>query len=226
MSETKEKIGFDSLYWRAARRFELRWQDAGWEKNHHVSTAQLIRVADLTVVGDNIEHGINHDPSPVSHTERLLDALPVRGTETFIDFGSGLGRVALLAARRFPEVMGVEFATKLTIDSERNIACYRGPLRCRPKIFNKDAAECEIPSDKELVIWFYSPFQPPVMKKVLDNLTNSFRQNPRRISVMYCAPFFRDLMDNVSWLKEQPLPIRRSFFKDRLKHVFYTSEAL
>jgi hypothetical protein len=33
-------------------------------------------------------------------------------------------------------------------------------------------------------------------------------------------------MDNVSWLKEQPLPIRRSFFKDRLKHVFYTSEAL
>ncbi len=211
---------------RLYRALALRWeltQDKRWDARHAVSTAPIVEIDGLSVDGNNAEHGVEHRPSPVSYTTRLLDALPTRGTETFIDFGSGLGRLALLAASRYPEVIGVEFAKENVDASNVNIQSFRGELLCDPRIVWQDAATFEVPEDRELVLWFYAPFRPPVFEPVLENLTKSFERNPRRMFVMYCNPFYRELLDAASWLVETPLKPRAGLFKDRDEYVFYAA---
>ena len=201
-----------------------RLQDERWERRHHVSTSEITYLEDLQIVGDNAEHGVEHDPSPVDLTRRLLDAVPARGNEALVDFGSGRGRLVLLAAERFAPVYGVEFAKELHEACLANIASYQGPLRCRPVVSLGDAADYEIPDEHDLVAWFYAPFRPPVMHKVLGNLTASYQRSPRRIAVMYCNPFHPEVVDDVGWLRRRPLTVAKGITKDRVPFLFYASE--
>ncbi len=205
-----------------ALRFE-KWQDRRWDERHNVATSQIIYTDDLTVHGDNAEHAVEHDPSPVSHTNRLLDALPASGNETFIDFGSGQGRLVLLAAQRFDRVIGVEFAKELVATCRENIDAYKGSRKCVPDIREQDATEFEFP-DGGLVVWFYAPFRPPVMTPVLENLSRSYAADPRPIHVMYCNNFHRELFDSLDWLSERELTIKRGLFVDRVPWNCYASK--
>jgi len=59
----------------------------------------------------------------------VLSRLPRRYQDyTFVDFGSGKGKVVLLAPRLpFRKVIGLEFAQQLIAVAQRNIRSFRGP---------------------------------------------------------------------------------------------------
>ncbi len=214
------------MKWGVYAALALRWERLGdrrWDRRHNVLTSPITPVADLAVVGNNAEHGVEHEPSPVSQVKRLLSALPVPASDTFIDFGSGLGRVVLLAAERYEAVIGVEFARNLVAACGDNVRSYRGELKCEPEIHLQDAISFEVPDDRNLLVWFYAPFRPPIMQPVLEKLTQSYRRDPRRISVMYRNPFHRDLFDALEGLSERPLEPRRGLFRDRVPYVFYVA---
>jgi SAM-dependent methyltransferase len=145
----------------------------------------------LEVVGNNRQHGAAFLSTPVRTFERMLDLLPADMSGfTFVDFGSGKGRVQLLAARRnFRRIIGVEYAPALVRCAERNFATFRDPAqRCRDLVaICADAATYELPPDR-CVLYLLRPFDSVVMAAVVENIRRSYAANPRKIYVLLAAP--------------------------------------
>jgi hypothetical protein len=167
---------------RINRRFDAR---------HAVDTAGDIAPQYLDVVGNNRQHGAAFLSTPARTFERMLDLLPADMSGfTFVDFGSGKGRVQLLAARRnFRRVIGVEYAPALVRCAERNFATVRDPAqRCRDLVaICADAASYELPPDP-CVLYLLRPFDAVVMAAVVENIRRSYVANPRKIYVLLAAP--------------------------------------
>lgn len=88
--------------------------------------------------------------------------IALRGT--FIDYGAGLGRVTILAARLpFDSVIGVEFDPILAARCQENIrrAESRATIDCT------DARDFDIPADAG-VLFFCNPFSGSLLADVLD----------------------------------------------------------
>lgn len=125
---------------------------------------------------------------------RLLDAVPrPLETVTFVDVGSGMGRVVLLAAQRpFKTVVGVEVSGALHEVARENFRRFeREELNCRDVRFvRKDAAEYKFPRGR-LVLYLYNPFKGPVLETVLDHVL----AQPREVTLLYHTPAERDVVE-------------------------------
>ncbi len=91
---------------------------------------------------------------------RILRNLPIKNRReyTFIDFGSGKGRMVLIAARHgFRRVCGIELRKELHHQANSNFRQCRNVNGCTMESVNLDAAEYEIPNEK-LVLFFFNPF--------------------------------------------------------------------
>lgn len=108
----------------------------------------------------------NYEPSRPSVVAAALDALDVDlPNTTFVDWGAGKGRVALLAAQRpFFRVIGVEHDANLHAVAERNLAAFdaRGGRVAPVYFFRGDASRQPLP-DGPLVVYLYNPFGPDVL---------------------------------------------------------------
>ena len=108
---------------------------------------------------------------------------------TFIDLGSGKGRVLLLAAAyHFRRIIGVEFQPELHAVAEVNLSRLRengGNIDAESLCL--DAREFEFPPDP-LVIYLFNPFPDYVLSTVLDNLQASVARHPRPVYVIYNTP--------------------------------------
>jgi SAM-dependent methyltransferase len=113
---------------------------------------------------------------------------------TFIDMGSGKGRMLFVAAEYpFRRVIGVEFSNDLHEEALANIRRYRhSKQRCADiESLHADAAEFEFP-DENLVIYMFNPFGPEVMGRMLANLERSIERHPRHVVVVMLWPKHSD----------------------------------
>jgi len=134
---------------------------------------------------------------------RVLRSLPLkdRGDYTFIDFGSGKGRMLLIAAANgFKKVRGIELRTELHEQARRNLYQLQRLDGCRADSVNLDAADYEFPNTK-LVAFFYNPFGSEVMAKVLRNLAASLDRCSRDVWVVLNDPGCAYLADNLPKLE-------------------------
>jgi SAM-dependent methyltransferase len=117
-----------------------------------------------------------------------LGSLRLRTDNVFLDIGSGMGRVIIMAATfPFRKVIGVEIADQLNSIARRNIARARG-LRCRHiELITADAAKFDIPPDVT-VVFLNHPFTGVVLKAVLANLRQSLLDVPRDLRLISIAP--------------------------------------
>ena len=126
----------------------------------------------------------------------LLGAAPlVPGETTFVDVGSGKGRV-LLVAQDFPfrKIIGVEWSGELIATARSNLARIaegRDPDN-RVEIMQQDAAEYSFPADP-LVVFFFNPFGETTMARVVENLEHSLAAVPRPVFVIYANPQYAAL---------------------------------
>ncbi|MGH9469890.1 MAG: class I SAM-dependent methyltransferase [Terriglobia bacterium] len=135
----------------------------------------------------------------------------------FVDFGSGKGRVLLLASEYpYRRIIGVEFAEELHQAALRNIRKYRSRHRRCSAIesIHADAAEFQIPATP-LVLHFFNPFGPPVMSRVLANIQASLEKLPRDAIFIYHTPRHVQLFERLPnvrlltdgpWLKVYRMP--------------------
>jgi tRNA G46 methylase TrmB len=71
-------------------------------------------------------------PTDYRSFHRVMRYIGIRERDVFLDYGSGLGRVLLMAAQYpFRRVLGVELSARLNEPARQNVACWRGKLRCR-----------------------------------------------------------------------------------------------
>jgi hypothetical protein len=159
---------------------------------------------------------------PGSVRRALGDLPPINHSRyTFVDLGSGKGRIMFLAAEYpFRRIQGVEFAAELHQAAENNIRTYRYFRRKSNNIepLNIDASEYDFPNDN-LVIHLFNPFGPAVMEKVLANLAASLKQHPRHVIVIMLFPELAAMLHQMPDLKPHCITSRYQIYQ-----TFHQSE--
>jgi SAM-dependent methyltransferase len=141
------------------------------------------------------QHGLTH-PKLVYRILNLLKPEP--GRYDFVDFGSGKGRVLLIASE-FPlaQVTGVEFDQRLHAIAEENIKQFEGPRKCRQvQSLCMDAATYE-PQARDTIYFFFSPFKGNVMKIVLARIRESILRDAHDCFVVYVNPELGHMIDEI-----------------------------
>jgi len=129
---------------------------------------------------------VHYTPIPYLALKHLLSAVqPSRDRDIFIDWGSGLGRVLVLAsAYPYREVIGVEASAPLCNFAKRNIARSRVERVCENiRVVNTDALDFDVPKDAS-VMFFYNPFRGELLTRVVRNIRQSWERYPRRITFL------------------------------------------
>jgi SAM-dependent methyltransferase len=172
----------------AVASIEDRWFDA----THRVHTSGNAAVRNPSEVVGEIRDGEAYVPVRAANARAALAELPIQdlSTFTFIDLGSGKGRMLFLAAELpFKKVLGVEYSTLLHRQALENIATHRRSRQRAGSIesIHADAAQFVFPADP-LVLYLFNPFGPEVITRVLANLRQSLLNRPRQVIVLLLWP--------------------------------------
>lgn len=167
-----------------------------------------------------------YEGTPYGTVNRILDSLPADVSDyVFVDYGSGKGRVILMASRRrFREVIGVEFAEPLHVAAEANIRRFRGAQNSPVRSVLCNAAEFDIP-DGPCILYLYNPFKAAVVKQVARRVVASCRANPRHILVLYYNQTVFDAFEAEGWFRHTGT-IREGFLSGLLQPARYAIRIL
>ena len=160
-------------------------------------------------------------PTDYRSFQRILNALRVRpGKDVFLDFGSGMGRAVIMAARHpFRKIYAVEIAPQLNEIARRNVRSTLPRLKCRDiELVTANAVEFVIPDDVT-VIYFFNPFGGEVLVEVLNNIRTSLRRRPRALRVICKIPersAFEEEIVKHTWLVKE----REFIFDTNSRYLF------
>lgn len=148
------------------------------------------------------EEGRPYEPLPWMVLRRAMNVLDPGPDDVLLDYGSGLGRVLLLAShRRLKRVIGVEVEAQLAARARANLAAAQRRLFSPVELVVADAVAWRVPDDVTAVFLF-NPFVGKVMQAVQANLKASLLRRPRPLKVLYCFPGDQpDLFADCSWLR-------------------------
>ena len=188
----RELAGVAKQRWAAARG---RWFD--WR--NRVDTDRRIAVAELSIDSRLARHAVHYEATSIPKFERAMRLVGDRADGfTFVDLGSGKGRVLMLAAQRpFRRVIGVEISQRLHDASVRNVAAfsarYRGtaPIEC----LCADASAYELP-EGDLAVFLYNPFDAALLAQARDRMLAACARSARKLCVIYVNPLHHTLFEN------------------------------
>jgi len=144
-------------------------------------------------LGANSEHAINavgYRATKALPLRKLLKRLELPRDVTFVDLGSGKGRVLLLAAQLgFMKVVGVEFSPALCVIARDNVRKFTRQIKTKShiEVVEADAALFHISPD-HCIFYAYNPFDGVVLEKFLANLKASLNRFPRPVWFLYNTP--------------------------------------
>ena len=139
----------------------------------------------------------------------MFRALDIKPTDRIIDVGCGKGAsIITLAQFPFAKIAGVEISPELIRVAEANFARLRLhgiELHCCDATVFRDY-------DEYTFVYLFNPFKGPVMTPVIENLAASLKRRPRRLTIVYLYPIYRDVLvsggfEKVREFNHGPLPI-------------------
>lgn len=148
-----------------------------------------IKPESLDISDAQKETSKEYAPTPVKAIRNILKSLSIDHYQyTFIDIGSGKGRVLLLASEYpYNKVIGIEFSRMLHLTAEKNLKRWKhlGRIKCRnTELLCMDATEFNLPQ-KPLVLFFFTPFIATVAKQLVRTIKADFNNDPRPIHLVY-----------------------------------------
>ena len=138
---------------------------------------------------------------------------------TFIDFGSGKGRVVMLASEHpFRECIGVELSPELHKVALENLARWRTMGRAVSPVsaVRGDATEF-VPPGTPCLVYLFNPFAGKVLGRLLDQLAERFRERPGELDLLYLHHEFRQEFDGRPGFQrmwERSIPLQVSDMAD------------
>jgi SAM-dependent methyltransferase len=173
----------------------LRGRRAGqrFDAEHGVVTEALVFLGDLdpAAIGPSLPLATHYEATPPGDVERLIAAAQLTPERaTFVDVGSGMGRVVLMASRwPFKQIVGVEISPALHEVARENLAAFDPTLRrCRDvRLVRADAAGYAFPRG-DLAVYLYNPFRAPVIAAITARMLTGPR---RRVTLLYHTPVER-----------------------------------
>lgn len=144
-----------------------------FDLDYGVTTDGIVQLGDLKIDSPSDVWGIQYAPTPTFFLQKVMGLLPAPENYSFVDLGSGKGRVVLMAAQKpFRSVTGVEFSPELCTVAEANLAIFRPQVLARDvRIVCQDAALFKFPPGP-LIVYFYYAFTKEVLSRVLVNLSH------------------------------------------------------
>jgi SAM-dependent methyltransferase len=157
-----------------------------------------------TIASSNSAQNTGFRPSDPKLLNGMFDVLRIPfGDYTFIDLGSGTGRVLLIASEfPFKKIIGIEFCPPVCEKSRENIRRYKSTTqKCKNiEAICMDALHYQIPDDL-VVIFLSNPFQSEeLLRGVLNNIKASLLRRPRQIYVIYCVPWLAQVIQESGFL--------------------------
>lgn len=142
-----------------------------------------------TLPEHSLDDRVPYVPSAWHFLPRALRYLGVSDADTFVDFGSGKGRVVHQAARwPFRRVIGVEVSPELAEIARTGLVARRHRHRCRNvEIVVSDVRDFRVPDDLTIG-YFFRPFGDETLEAVLRAIVESIDRNPRRVRLIYAWP--------------------------------------
>lgn len=165
-----------------------------------ITTARHIDKEDLGVLSDNLNAGIGYVSSWPSTFKQALHSLDsaVRDIPelTFIDFGSGMGKVCFLADFEIRNhyqgdlrIIGIEYSPMMFQSSIENMKILNsaGKLSNKIEFENLDCADYDYSGLSEnLLIYMYNPFDEGLIKKIFANFSS------QHVWIIYVNPVHLD----------------------------------
>jgi SAM-dependent methyltransferase len=146
-----------------------------------------------------------YQPTEPSLFHEMLSALKIDFCEfTFIDLGSGKGRVLLMAADYpFRRIVGIELLLELDRVAQENLGQYKSSSQ---KCFTLeticgDARKFTFPPEPT-VLYLFNPLPEEGLVQVIANLDHSLRQKPRPFYVLYHNPLLEHALANCISLRK------------------------
>jgi len=140
---------------------------------------------------------------------QMMKLIKIRpGEDVFLDFGSGMGRVVVLAATYpFRKVIGVELTERLNRIAQENVRRSRSHHQCREiELHQMDARVFRVPPEVT-VVYFWNPFCGEVLEQVFGNIRRSVLDSPRTVTIVYLSPpgvtGLDEIKPRLPWLKER-----------------------
>jgi hypothetical protein len=174
------------------------------------------------------DHRVNTTSAAVSWRDRLLGVFhsPYQPTESalfhemlealcqqrrsdfrdfiFIDLGSGKGRTLLMASDYpFRRIIGVELLPALHRTAHDNLSTYTNEAqKCFAlETICADATEFAFPAEPT-VLFLFNPFPESGLRRVVANLEQSLREDPRAVYVLYHNPLLDHVLSESAGLRK------------------------
>jgi SAM-dependent methyltransferase len=184
-------------------RRKAKYGDLDYDFDHMIDTTR----ANVSFRAQLIAAVTGHQyfPSEPWIFEQVMEALPIRFQDfTFIDLGSGKGRVLVMAVPYgFKRIVGVEFMPEWHRIAEQNISKLAASHRPAMPVqsFCMDARDFDFPAGP-LVVYLFNPFPEPVLAAVLKRLRESLQADARELFVAYRYPELEPLLAQCDWLEK------------------------
>ena len=179
-------------------------EDYFFDIRYGTDTSDIIAVADLDISAQDKESSRRYQPTRTRYIRDLLGKLDLPENRVFVDFGSGKGRVLLVASNYgFDRLVGIEISRQLSDISRENVAIYQNTVgKSVPiEIIESNVLHYHI-RDDENVFYFFRPFDAPVMREILDGIASSLMDVPRQVWVIICSSIYDELFaENATFQK-------------------------
>jgi SAM-dependent methyltransferase len=177
--------------------------DLRFDWKYGTDTMRWVTQNALDTQSDNKCHSVRYQATKAGPLLQLLDKLHLPRDCTFVDIGSGKGRVLLIVSQYgFRKVVGIEFSGQLCAIARKNVELvFRKAKRLSSiEVIEADAAIHSFHS-QDRVFFMYNPFDAFVLAKVLDNIRSSLERNPRSIWLIYNTPLLHDMINSAGIFK-------------------------
>ena len=167
------------------------FSDLIFDYKYQVETINTRMLDELEIDSPNKSHGRYYQGTNAYLFKKAFSYIKVDvPSSCLVDFGSGKGKVMLLAAEKgFRKVIGVEFSKELVEICRRNLEIFKRKTKSKTEfeVIHMDAAEFAIPADANL-LFFSNPFDETLIEKVIGNIFKSLEMYPREIVVVHLFP--------------------------------------
>lgn len=189
---------FRSLYYRGfVNTCKLLSYEGKYEKLLGINTHSIVNLDKLTLAGENTDQNHHYQGASYFILFSIFNELPKETKDLpLIDYGCGKGRALFVAEQcGFTHLIGVDIAKELIEDANKNKAIYKkkNPESSIDFLF-EDATKYKIPNNA-CVFYFFNPFGEEIMQKVINNIKESVKLNPRKIYCIYLNPKYKAVFE-------------------------------
>jgi SAM-dependent methyltransferase len=175
--------------WLIRRRIQAHEQ---FDLKHGLDTQTPIPIRDLEIWEPAAQYAVHYEGAAIPLVHRILRHLRTDLSRfTFIDLGSGKGRVLLIAAQYcFKSVIGLEFSKTLHDIAQANLSNFvkQGLTQTPPTSINMDAGEFDFSQFTDKVVFCNNPFTATLALRILENYELSLRKTGHEGILIYLSP--------------------------------------